>query len=207
MGVADVSDIAIQLDAGDLDPNTSTYQMTLGYAGNESYRHAIRSRHKDSVAGNAVEFYLWNPGTGGATAIGDQKVLSLITTSTNASVHIMPVGTPEYELVVSNGDTTGGGTVSAASIVEPSSRRLKEGIRSLGKRERDQAFREVAGLKHKTYRYKKGSQRIRGLIFEESPPSIQAKGSSLSMNERIVNAELAMQALIERLEALGADHD
>lgn len=206
-GVGDASDIVVQLDAGDLAPETSTYQLTLGYAGGESYRHAIGSKHADSVSGNAIEFYLWTPGAGGESAIGDQRVLSLVTTSTGASVHINPVGTPEYELVVSSGQTTGGGTVSAADIVEPSSRSLKRDIRPLGPEARRRALREIEGLRHRSYRYVGSASRVRGLIYEESPASVRSGGGSLSFSERVVNAELALQALIGRLEALEKDDE
>jgi len=51
------------------------------------------------------------------TTLGSLAAMSLQAVPagrTAASVHIRPVGTPAYELVVSNGLTTGGGSVMAA---------------------------------------------------------------------------------------------
>jgi hypothetical protein len=58
----------------------------------------------------------------------------------------------------------------------------------------------VAGLKHVRFRYKgaKGAKQ-RGLLFEEAPESIKTPANALSVDRRLLNAELAAQELLRRL--------
>ena len=212
-GVGDIGDIGLNLRNGNAGTGTSKYQMLFGL-GND-YRHAIRSSHVDSISGNGLDFLIWTPDAGGSSDIASMDALSLVTTSTGASVHVRPFETPDADIEVSNGSATGGGTVHRALEVTPSSRELKSDISYLSQDDEAQAFNEVAGLKHAAFRYKgvkkrgffwntKESMR-RGLIYEDAPASIRMGGKALSVNERINNAELALKELLRRLEAAQAD--
>jgi hypothetical protein len=95
-----------------------------------------------------------------------------------------------------------------------SSRGLKSNISYLGRAEEEQAYKEVSVLKPAAFRYKtmrkgklvrdKKQPLRRGLIYEDSPASIRGPGQTLVVDERINNAELAMQALIRKIEDAAA---
>ncbi len=213
-GSGDSGVTALELRDGNLYPMTSGYQMSFGYNGSSNLRHAIRTEHSTDTANNGIDFLLWTPSVG-TTTVGNLGVLSLVTTSTSASVHVMPIGTPQFEMVISNGVTTGAGTLHRASEASVSSRELKSEISYLGLEEELKAYQEVAGLKHARFRYKvlrKGrlerdrhQPMRRGLIYEDAPESIKGRGRSLVVDERVNNAELAMKELMRRLEAAQAE--
>lgn len=200
-GVGDVGDLALELRGGDLWPNTSNYQVTFGYDGGTQYRQAIRSRHAATVSSNSVTFLMWTlPDLPGS--IGSREVLSLVTHSTGALVHILPPpsgGTTTVQLAVSDGLTLGGGTMRRKSEGTASSIALKEDIRSLGPEAETAAFEEVAALRHVMFRYKgKKGKKQRGLLYEEAPASVRA-GGGVSMDARLLNTEMAAREFMRRL--------
>ena len=142
--------------------------------------------------------------------IADLKVVSLVTHSTGAAVHIRPAGYANADMVVSDGSTNGGGTVHRALEVSPSSRGLKSDISYLGPDEEARAFEELASMKLASFRYKrlKGKKLVRdskmplkrGIIYEDAPESIRRPGGFVSVDGRINNAELALKELMRRLE-------
>lgn len=209
-GVADVDNTALILRNGNLYPTTTQYQLTLGESGTVNRRHAIRSVHLSSTASNGLDFLLWMPSQD-AAAVGSTNVMSVVTTTGGASVHIRPVGAPTVDLVVSNGTTLGAGAVHRAAEVAPSSRDWKTDIAPLEASQENLASLNIEGLKPVTFRYKKWTPKglvkdgrqitRRGLIYEETPESVHGPGKSLVIDERIVELELAMRQLIHRVEA------
>lgn len=209
-GSADTGDLALELRGGDLYPDASNYQATFGYAGGTLYRHAIRSKHANSVSSNSLTFLLWNSGS--ASAPGSSEVLTLLTHSTGTTVHILPpagaaLSTYTVQLVVSNGTDIGAGTMRRKSEGSVSSALIKEGIVPLSPEAEQAAFEEVKALKHVRFRYKgmKGKKRFRGLLYEEAPASVQAPGGTISFDRRLLNAELAARELLRALEREEAD--
>lgn len=213
-GLADESAISLQLHNGNSAGTSGSFQLALGVNGSADLRHAISTTHSTAAVGGSIDFFVWSPAVS-TTAIGSLEPLSLVTASTGASMHVMPVGTPDVELEVSNGASIGGGTVHRASEGTHSSRKLKTEIVYLGADDARAAYADVAALHHVRFRYKslkKGRlvddrhQPVhRGLIFEETPASIRGAGDSVLVDERLTNAELATQELIRRIDRLEAE--
>lgn len=211
-GRGDASDIGLQLRAGNSTSTVTSAQIVFAYDSSGTYRHSLRTRATATQDwGNAIDFYLWNS-TGSPTTLGDVAIMSLQAVpraSTAASVHIYPsTGAPAYELVVSDGLTTGGGTVMAANVSAHSRRDLKSGIIYLDEAEERRGFDDVLALRHARFRYKAGGPNapsIRGLIYEDAPASIRsAPGKSIMVESRLVNMELALKAARRRIAALEA---
>lgn len=211
-GRGDASDIGLQLRAGNSTSSITSSQIVFAYDSSGTYRHSLRTRATASQDwGNAIDFYLWNS-TGSPTTLGDLAVLSLQAVpraSTAASVHISPsTGAPAYELVVSDGLTTGGGTVMAATVATHSRRALKSDISYLDEAAERRAYDEVKALRHARFRYKAGGPTaplVRGLIYEDAPESIRsAPGKSIVVENRLANMELALKAARRRVAGLEA---
>lgn len=212
-GSADSANIGLMLRSGNLYGSSGMTQLTFGANGTANERHAINSVHLSSTAHNSLDFLVWTPDAG-TTSIATMTVVSLVTISTasGASVHVRPVGTPTVELVVSNGASTGGGTIHVAASVTPSSRRFKNDISYLSNEERLQAYDDVKGLKPVSFRYitMKGEKFIRdrhaalhrGLLYEEAPEGVRGPGDSVSLDQRLLESEMAFQELARRLESL-----
>ena len=207
--------IGLQLRSGNSTSAVTSNQISFGYNGDYSMRHLLRTEHSTATDGNKMDFLVWNPGTGSTATLANLNVLSIegINTAHGGSLHIHPVGAPDAEVEVSDGLTTGGGTIQYADLLMPSSRRFKTDISQLSERDEDQALKDVVGLKHATFRYKSrrkdGSlvedhnQALNtGLIYEESPESIQSDNGAISSTERLINLQLALKASIRRLEEL-----
>lgn len=210
-GRGDSSDIGLQLRAGNSTSSVTSSQIVFAYDSSGTYRHSIRTRATpDQNLGNAIDFYLWNS-TGFPSALGSLPVMSLQAVpaaSTAAAVHIRPVGTPQYDLVVSDGLTTGGGSVMAANVSAHSRRALKSDITYLEDAAERRAYEEVKALKHARFRYKASGPNgpmVRGLIYEDAPESIRsAPGKSIIVENRLANMELALKAANKRVAALEA---
>ena len=69
--------------------------------------------------------------------------------------HIQASGTPDVALEVSNGASTGGGTVHAATVTTHSQAELKSDINYLPDSLAEQAFRDVLTIKPATFRYRR----------------------------------------------------
>jgi hypothetical protein len=214
-GSADGSDIAVMLRSGNLaGSGTDRTQIAFGANGSTSRRHTITSVHTDSTSANVLNFQIWEPGAGSAATLATMTVVSLVTSSQAflGAVHVMPVGAPQAQLTISNGASTGGGTLHAANWVTSSSRKLKRDIAYLDAGDEDRALEEVRALKHVRFRYmrQRGGRLVRdsraimrrGLIFEESPDAIKGPFDSLSLDQRLVESEMAFKAMARRLEAL-----
>lgn len=211
-GHGDASDIGLQLRAGNSTSSITSSQIVFAYDSSGTYRHSLRTRATASQDwGNAIDFYLWNS-TGSPTTLGDVNILSLQAVpraSTAASVHIMPTASaPAYELVVSDGLTTGGGTVMAANVSAHSRRALKSDISYLDEAAERRAYDEVTALRHARFRYKTGGANapvVRGLIYEDVPESIRsAPGKSIVLENRLANMEMALKAANRRADVLEA---
>lgn len=210
-----VASIALQLRSGNSTSAVTSNQIAFGYNGDYSMRHLLRTEHSTSTAGNKMDFLVWNPGAASTTAVAGLNVLSLqgIATASNGSFHVHPIGEPDAEVEVSDGLTTGGGTMQRLQVLTPSSRRFKTDIKDLSAKDEDRALSDVVGLKHARYRYKSQgkdgrmiedpAQPLRtGLIYEDAPESIRDGGEALSTTERLVNVEMALKASMRRLEEL-----
>lgn len=211
-GRGDASDIGLQLRSGNSTSSVTSAQIVFAYDSSGTYRNSLRTRHVASQDwGNSIDFYLWNS-TGSPTTLGDVAIMSLQSVpraSTAASVHIYPTtGTPAYELVVSDGLTTGGGTVMAAAVSAHSRRALKSDISYLDEADQRRGYEDVLALRHARFRYKAGGPRapmIRGLIYEDAPASIRSEpGKSIIVESRLVNMELALKTTNRRIAALEA---
>ena len=209
------SSVALQLKSGNLTSTGTSVQVAFGYNGDVAMRHALRTFHSTATAGNELDFLVWTPALA-TTTIATQNLLALqaITTASNGSMHVLPSGTPDVELEVSNGLSTGGGTMQRLQVLTPSSKRFKSDINYLKEKDEDRALEETAKLRHiLRFRYrsraKDGSlyddpiQQVRlGLIYEDAPDSIRGEGQTLLTNERLANVELALKAAIRKLELL-----
>jgi hypothetical protein len=226
-GAADSGDTALLLRVGNSSSTTSSSQIVFAYGSSETYRHSIRTRH---VAGqdlyNTMDFFLWRS-TAEPTVMGSVQALSLqaVTDAStqgvhNVSVHVMPAGTPDVELEVSDGITTGAGTINRAAAGTHSSRAVKTDIAYLDQAEAVRALEDVKGLQHSRFRYKRlvhdrrGKQRliadpsqpvIRGIVYEEAPASIQGPAKTVVLDYRVLNLELASQELDRRIKKLEAE--
>ena len=209
------SNVALQLKSGNLTSTGTSVEIAFGDNGDVSMRHALRTFHSTATVGNEMDFLVWTPDAGSTTTIATSKLLALqaITTASGGSMHVVPSGTPDVELEVSNGSSTGGGTMQRLQVLTPSSKRFKYDISYLNEKDEDRALEETSALKHVRYRYrsraKDGSlyddpiQQVRvGLIYEEAPDSIRGEGQTLLTNERLANIELALKAAIRKLELL-----
>lgn len=214
-GSADSSDIALMLRSGDLyGVGAGRIQLAPGANGSTNRRHTITTVHASSTGFNSIDMRVWTPDAGSAADVATMTVASLVTSTSTfaAAVHVMPVGAPQAELTVSNGLSTGGGTIHVLSQVTPSSRKIKSDISYLDPSEEEAALECVRGLRHATFRYMKrkgpGFARDsraplrRGLIYEEAPESIKGPFDSLSLDQRLAESELAFKALARKLEAL-----
>lgn len=223
-GSGDSSDIGLQLLVGNSSTTRLSTQIAFSAPGSTSplYAHAIGTRHTSGQnLGNSIDFFLWRDTTQ-PNALGSFPVLSLqavgpsVSLVSTTSVHILPAGTPDVEVEVSNGITTGGGTIEyAASGVHSSLRALKTDIAYFTPAQAAQALADIRALKHARFRYKRkledgrlirdASQPLaRGLIYEEAPASIQGPGKTLVLDDRVLNLELALQELHRRNDALEA---
>lgn len=215
-----VAPIALQLRSGNSTSAVTSNQIALGYNGDYSMRHLMRTEHSTAAHGNKLDFLVWNTGAGSTMTVASLNTLSLqgITAASGGSFHVQPVGEPDAEVEVSNGLSTGGGTMQRLQVVAPSSRRFKTDIKDQREKDENQALSDVAALKHAKFRYltrrKDGSliedpaQPLHtGLIYEEAPDSIRDGKDALSTSERLVNVEMALKASMRRLEELQKRYD
>ena len=215
-GAGDASNTALMLQSGNLyGGGTTRVQLAFGENGTTNRRHSITSVHSDSTTHNSIDFLIWSPDAGSATSMATMTVLSLVTISSTAaieaSVHVRPIGDPKHELVVSDGNSTGWGTIHVANQVSPSSRDWKRDIAYLGTAEEAAAYAHERGLKHVSFRYAKlkGAKFVRnsrapirrGLIYEDSPEEIRGPGETLSLDQRLLESELAFKEFARKLEA------
>lgn len=214
-GSADSGDIALMLRSGDLQgASVGRVQLAFGANGSTNRRHTVSSVHSDSTSANALNFQIWEPSAGSAASAATMTVVSLVTSSQSfrGGVHVRPWGAPQAELTISNGSSTGGGTLHVAQSVTPSSRRRKQDIRYLDASEEDAGLEKLRGLRHVRFRYmrQRGERFVRdsraplreGLLYEEAPESIRGPYESLNLDQRLLESELAFKALARRLEAL-----
>jgi hypothetical protein len=209
------ADLALQLRSGNTVSTGTAAQMAFGYDGGASMRHLLRTYHSTATAGNSMDFLVWDPDAGSTTTVAARTIMSLqaIAAASNGSLHVDPVGTADAEVEVSNGLTTGGGTMERLQWVMPSSSRFKYDIRYLKDKDEDRALAETAALRHVRFRYKsrapdgrlyddpRQAERV-GLIYEDAPKSLQTAGDTLSETERLANVELALQAAMRRVDEL-----
>ena len=215
MGSGDNGTSALELRNGNLYPANSAYQMTFGVSGTSNLRHAIRTVHSTTTANSSIDFLLWTNAVS-TTSVGALEALSLLTTTTTgASFHVMPVSVSTVQVVVSNGQSFAAGTVIRTVEGVESSRAIKSDIAYLGLENEERAYGEAQNLKHATFRYKvwrkgklvrdrKGPLR-HGLIYEDVPDDLRGPDNSVVIDERVNNAELAMKALLRRLEGAEAE--
>ncbi|OGS38608.1 MAG: hypothetical protein A2506_11930 [Elusimicrobia bacterium RIFOXYD12_FULL_66_9] len=199
--------IALQLRSGNSTSSVTSAQIAFAYNGDGSYRHFLRTEHSTSTDGNKMDFLVWNPGAGSTTTLADLNVLSLqgIANASGGSFHVNPMGEPDAEVEVSNGVTTGGGTIQYGDLLAPSSRRFKTDIKDLSEQDEARALADMAALKHVRFRYLADDPTRpphTGLIYEEAPKSLRGAGGTLSTVERLANVEMALKAAMVKLEKL-----
>lgn len=210
----DADAVGVQIHNGKNPGGSSAFQLAFGVNGSADLRHAISTTHSTTTSGGSMDFFIWTPSVS-TTAAPSLNLLSLVTTTNTASVHIMPAQTPFVELEVSSGSTLGGGAVHRALEGTHSSRDLKTDISYLTEADERAAFEEVKDLRHARFRYKRLKKGklvrdrkqplMRGLIYEDVPESIRAPDHSISYDRRLLNEEMATQELIRRLDRLDAE--
>lgn len=214
-GSGDSSNTALMLQSGNLyQGGTGRVQLAFGQDGTTNRRHSISSVHSDSTTHNSLDFKIWSPDAG-TTGLATMTVLSLVTISSTAaieaSVHVRPFGDPKHELVVSDGALTGAGNIHVFNQVTPSSRDWKSDIAYLDARDEAAAYARERNLKHVSFRYArlKGGAFVRnsrapirrGLIYEDAPAELRGPGETLSLDQRLLESELAFKELSRKLEA------
>lgn len=204
-GVA--GDTALALRSGNSTASVTGAQLGFGYDGTSDLRHALYTQHGSADYNNKLVFKLWTPATGSSATLGNLPVLSLegsSKTPSGALVHIMPAGLGENELVVSNGSGLGLGNVLRWERWQPSDSKLKTAIQRLGPMDVARAWADLMSLNPARYRRKANGPAApleRGYILEEVPKSLRM-GSGISVDERLVNVELALIGAIAEMNAL-----
>ena len=131
-------------------------------------------------------------------------------------VHISPeANTADVQLEVSNGVTTGGGTVHAASFAAHSSRDLKAFIVYLSTDSIRTYYDELKTLRPVTFKYKRwvktlpghyeddiDQPQMNGLIYEDVPSSLKGPHNDISLNNQIFMLQAALQVAIMKIELL-----
>lgn len=211
-GTGDNGTIGLQLRAGNSSSTALSSQFAFGMASTGSYSHSLRTRAVSSqYEGNAMDFYLSNSTSQPPTAGSFYDVMSLqaISTSSYVSVHIAPFGSPDVELEVSNGLSTGGGRILYASSGPHSERALKTDISYFSPADEERAAADVLSLRHASFRYKTrlGQQLplMRGLIYEDAPASVRGEGGSVVLDYRLLNLEMALKTVNKKIDDLEAE--
>lgn len=207
-GRADVGEVAMELRAGNSTSSLTSAQIAFGTA-EGAYRHNIRTSHVGTQsAGNAVDFHLWTSADA-VYALGSSKVMSVQASSGTGmgGLQVDPsTTTVGAELVVSSGTVYAGGVILAGAVVSPPCfAAIKTDIVHLGDEERQGAVRDVLSLNPVSFRYKGDSQRRVGLVLEESPESVRSSRGAVVFDERLMNLELALQAVRSRVDALKSE--
>ncbi|MBI5595722.1 MAG: hypothetical protein HY928_06485 [Elusimicrobia bacterium] len=213
-GVA--GDTTLALRSGNSTAAVTGAQLAFGFDGTGELRHGVYTQHGSAAGNNKVVFALWSPDSSSSSLAG-VPVLSLEGSAIAAGglVHVRPYGTADAELEVSNGVTTGGGYILRGEALTPSSARFKKDIQRLTRKDEEQAYKDVAALKPAMFRRKHitkdgvassdpSAPLERGLIFEETPKSVRGRPGEIFLDERLVNAELALKAAMRRIEELSA---
>lgn len=203
-------DTALALRSGNSTASVTGAQLAFGFDGTGDLRHRLYTQHGSAANLNKLVFALWTPASGSSATLGNLPVLSLegsTITAANALAHVMPAGVADKELVVSNGGGMGEGDVLRWDRWVPSAAILKKDIKRLGKADEEKAWADLAALRPIEFRRKTappGSPLERGYIFEEIPQSIRDGPGAASVDERLVNAELALKAAMRRIAELKA---
>lgn len=201
-------DTALALRSGNSTAAVTGAQIAFGYDGSGDLRHRLYTQHGSAANWNKMVFTLWTPASGSSSTLGNLPVLSLegsTITAANALAHIMPAGIADKELVVSNGSAMGEGDVLRWDRWVPSAAILKKDIERLGRVDEEKAWADIASLRPLFFRRKTAppsSPLERGYIYEETPLSIRDGPGAASVDERLVNVELALKAAIRRIEEL-----
>lgn len=203
-GYPNTAETNLALRSGNSSGTTTSVQISFGYNGDASMRHAFVTQHSTGVYGNRLDMLVWGPGTGSTATIASLDVMALqaINSTSGGSVHAHPAGTPDVELEISDGLLTGGGTLHRFRALTPSSRKIKSDIEYLSEKDQAQALADVLALKPASFRFKSGGPLRKGLLYEDTPASIRGPGTSVLLTDRIVNLEMALKKEIARYEAL-----
>ncbi len=109
------SSTGVQIRSGNAAGGNTNSSIVFGYLGNNTYRHAIKTRHDSgSSAGNAIDFYLWKYGTDGSSTIGTGLAMTLLG---NGYVGIGGITNPPSMLTVTGNATIGSSYRATAAPV------------------------------------------------------------------------------------------
>jgi hypothetical protein len=214
-GSGDTGKTALWLRSGNSTSTTLSSQIVFAAPGG-LYPASIGTRHTNGQTyDNAVDFFLWNS-TAQPSALGAENALTIqesVAGASSASVHVDPYGEPTVELEVSNGSVLGGGSIlRAAAGVHMSSREAKTDIQYLTEADEKTAYDDVKALRPARFRFKTPPGRPRqplrrGLIYEDSPASIQGRGHAIVFDNRLANLELALKEINRRIAAVQSKID
>ncbi len=175
-------------------------------------RFGLRTRHTIGPRGvNAMDF-VFSTNRGRSWNWRDSGILTVASSNRSAcSVQVRPVGFPEFELEVSSGDgAVGGGIIRYRHAGEHSDSSSAKRIENLDKAAATRAYADVRGLRHAAFRYKQTTRKgyvadqamplTQGLIYEDAPESIRGPDNTLIVDERVMNLELALQAINQKID-------
>ncbi len=178
---------------------TNLYQMTFGFGDKGRFRHAIRTSRSDPRrGGGTLDFLIWGPETGSEKRVARRAVLSLQNDLKATEVQILPAGDGGADLVVSDGKSNGGGTLHRRRELVPAGKESIADVVYLGEAEELKAFLAADRLRYSS---------ARQLSFDTAPAGVQRSGGFISLDGRVMNAELAAKELIRRVEQLEASVD
>lgn len=179
-----------------LTPNTATARMTFAdTAGNE--QGGLQYLHADDVLRLLA-----------GTGIG-------LEVESDLDVHVHPSGTADVDLEVSNGSTTGGGTIHRAASGTHSEMNRKDRIVYLPVQAESSAVDDIKSMRHAKFKYKRinrltgafepskeEDQTYIGMMYEEAPDSIKGDNGDIIIDKRIALLEMAIKELVREIEVL-----
>lgn len=148
------NELGIRVDPADVVQVNTAVGENFGVVGSggrtqfEFINDARSAFRSGAFVGTTLYF---QPGAEGSVTIGSTTADGQFSTSDR--VHIDQSGTGDVELEVSNGVSTGGGTIHRAASATHSSRVLKSHITYLPVAAEEQALADVVGLRHAAFRY------------------------------------------------------
>lgn len=200
-GAGDAGEIGTLLRAGGSSVSVSGVQVSFSDNGQSGGRHGLKTRSSaTALFGNGLDFTLWRS-TGQPSKMGSDLVLSIEAgvSGSSAGFHVVPATSTasDAEVEVSDGLVLGGGVVRYLTAGTHSSRKLKSDVQYLDSAALDQALADIEALKpvRFSYRGSRDGRRMRGVLFEEAPASIRGAHDTVVLDERLLNLELALQAI------------
>ncbi len=121
------SSTGLQIRSGNAAGGNTNNSIVFGYLGNNTYRHAIKTRHDSgSKAGNAIDFYLWKYGSDASTTVGTALGMTILG---NGFVGIGGITNPPSMLTVTGNASIGNSYKATAA---PTNGAIIQGVVGIG---------------------------------------------------------------------------